>query len=612
MGKSKANVFTSVQLRKPARAKFDLSHERKMTVPFGALVPTFVTEVLPGDSFMVDSKILARCQAMLAPPMHRVNVYTHFFYVRNSIMSRNWTRFISYQGNRPNNTVNQSSAPFFLLQNAIGANVNGAVGNAMKDGSLLDYLGFPTAPNDCTLVTGTPPAWYLQTRYSAFYPLAYQRIWSDFYRDQNFTRPLFDEDGTADRNSAELTWFDLLTDFGGTVIPDPETFTITNSTAIVELLKLRWRAWEKDYLTSALPYANQGIGDPRIPITVPAGALGNTPAVGTPVPAASSTFGKTGGIQYPGTNGNPTDLGSFTMSALRVGAALKRWLENTARGGTRYAEQLWHRWMVKSDDATRMSAEYLGGGCQPMIISEVVTTAPATPTQVNVPAGFLAGHGISYGETNRFTRSFKEHGVVMGITSIVPRTSYLYSLPRAFMRSEPLDFATPEFAQLGEQPVLGSEVFHKLEVALGSPSAPNYTNALPVQAYNGVVSRFPMGYAAIGSYFGFDLQNDNPEGTIGPGVWGFQSRYAEYKYIPDTTHGLFRNNQSFWHFGRMLSPGQLLNNAFVTSNPKMDSFAILPSNGAAGQYNQHPIMLNVYNRVSVVRSLPYFNTPTLW
>lgn len=607
----KANIFEAVQLRKPARAKFDLSHERKMSIPYGALVPTFVSEVLPGDSFQVDSKILARFQAMLAPPMHKVNVYTHFFYVRNAIMSRNWTRFISYQGNRPQVSINASSSPFFFLKNAISAVVNGAAGNAAKDGSLLDYLQFPTAPND-TVFVAPGVAWYDDLRISAYLPLAYQRIWNDFFRDQNFTRPLFDEDGTADRNSAETSWFDITTDFNNTVIPDPEAASITTSTAIVELLKLRWRAWEKDYLTSALPYANQGIGDPRIPITVPVGGLGVTTAVGTPTPGVVATFGKTGGIQYPGSNGNPTDLGGFTLSALRVGAALKRWLENTARGGTRYTEQLWHRWFVKSDDESRMSAEYLGGGCQPMIISEVVTTAPATPTQVNVPAGYLAGHGVSYGETNRFTKKFKEHGIVMGITSVIPRTSYLYSMPRAFMRSEPLDFATPEFANIGEQAVLGSEVFFKLATTLASASVPTYTAGGAVQAYQGVVSRFPMGYSAIGGYNGFDLQNDNPEGSVVGNIWGFQSRYAEYKYIPDTVHGLFRSTLAFWHFGRYLSPGALLNNAFVTSNPKMDNFAVLPSNGAVGQYNQHPILLNVYNRVSVVRSLPYFNTPTLW
>lgn len=267
--------------------------------------------------------------------------------------------------------------------------------------------------------------------------------------------------------------------------------------------------------------------------------------------------------------------------------------------------------MVKSSDARLQQAEYLGGGIQPMVLSEVVTTAPATPTQTGVPAGYLAGHGIAYGKSNRFTKRFEEHGVVLAITSVLPRTSYLYSLPRAFMRSEPLDFAFPEFAQLGEQPVLGAEVMFKLNTSLASVSAPNYTTTAMTQAYAGVVTRAPMGYTGA-TYNGFDLQNDNPEGTVAGNVWGFQSRYAEYKYLPDTVHGLFRNNQSFWHFGRMLQPQQALNNAFVQSNPRMDMFAVLPSNGgAAGQYNQHPILLNVMNNVSVVRSLPYFNTPAL-
>lgn len=605
------NIFTQIQLRKPARSKFDLSHERKMSIPFGALIPTFVSEVLPGDSFRVDSKILARFQAMLAPPMHRVNVFTHYFYVPYRILNRGFTRFISYQGNRPNVSTSQTIVPHFSISNARTTAVNGAAGNALKDGSLLDYLGFPTAPNDVTLTAGS--SWYSNLRIVAWYPLAYQRIWSDFYRDQNFTQPLYSPDGTGptDPNTTD-TYFDELTQFDTTAFPDPTNPSPNlTSNRLVELLTLRWRAWEKDYLTSSLPYANQGIGDPRVPITVPAGALGNTPAVGTPVPSAASTFGKTGGIQYPGSNLNPTDLGGFTISALRVASSLKRWLENTARGGSRYVEGLWNHWMVRSSDARLMSAEYLGGGMQPMVISEVVTQAPATAEQTTTPPGYLAGHGISYGSTNRFTRKFEEHGVVMGITSILPRTSYLYSMPRAFMRTEPLDYAFPEFAQIGEQAVLGSEVFFKLETLAASASAPNYTATAPTQSYAGVVTRYPMGYQGA-SYLGFDLQNDNPEGSVAGGVWGFQSRYAEYKYIPDTVHGLFRNNLSFWHFGRMLSPNAALNNTFVTSNPRMDSFAVLPSNGSSGQYNQHPILLNVYNQVSVIRSLPYFNTPSLW
>lgn len=604
------SLFNQVQLLKPKRAKFDLTHERKMSIPFGALIPTMVSEVLPGDSFRVDQSILARFQAMLAPPMHRINVYTHFFYVPNRILSAEWQRFITYQGNRPNFSTAVSTSPYFNLDEVRTADIFG-VGNGLKDGSLLDYLGFPTAPNDATLATSAP--WYNTLRIAAFLPLAYQRIWNDFYRDQNYTQPMF-SDGTG-QTTDDAQMFERTTQFTTSGFIDPETTSnLLTSTKLIQLLKLRWRSWEKDYLTSALPYANQGIGDPRVPITVPAGALGVNPAVGATEPSSAQTFGRTGGnISYPGNQvGGATDLGGFTISALRVASALKRWLENTARGGSRYAEGLWHHWFVKSDDARLQMAEYLGGGIQPLVISEVVTTAPATPTQTGVPAGYLAGHGIAYGKSNRFTKRFKEHGVVMAITSVLPRTGYLYSLPRAFMRSEPLDYAFPEFAQIGEQPVLGAEVMFKLNTSLASVSAPNYTTTAMTQQYAGVVTRSPMGYQG-GTYNGFDLQNDNPEGTVAGNVWGFQSRYAEYKYIPDTVHGLFRNNQSFWHFGRMLSPNAALNQAFVQSNPRMDSFAILPSNGgAAGQYNQHPILLNVMNHVSVLRSLPYFNTPALW
>lgn len=613
---SKPNIFQSISLPKPKRAKFDLSHEKKMSIPFGALIPTLFQEVLPGDSFDVNATLLARFQALLAPQMHRVNMTTHYFYVPYRILNEAFVRFITYQGARPSTSLQTSYTPFISMASLRTATVNGAAGNALKDGSLLDYLGFPTGPNDLTLTAGA--AWYEGTQICAFPMLVYQRVWNDFYRDQNFTQPLFSQDPTGPYDTIGTQYFfDRIYNFDSTVIPDPETLSSgLTATRAQQLCTLRWRSWEKDYLTSASAFANQGVGDPRVPITVPAGALGNTPAVGTPVPAANSVFGKTQGIQYPGNQGNVGDKGGFTMSALRVASALKRWLENTARGGARYSEHLWNHWFTRYEDQRAMTAEYLGGGMQPVVISEVVTQAPATPTQTNIPPGYLAGHGIGYGKTNSFRKKFSEHGAVIGITSIMPRTAYLYSLPRAFMRNEPLDYAFPEFAQLGEQGVLGSEVFFKLNHSNTSTLVPTYTNSPPSQTYQGVVTRYPMGsqVSTIG-YYGFDLQNDDPEAAITGGtanIWGYQSRYAEYKYQPDTVHGLFRNSLAFWHYGRILSPGALLNNSFVTSNPRMDGFAVLPNNGGIGQYNQHPILLQVYNRVSVVRSLPYYNTPALW
>lgn len=605
------NRFNSFLQVKPKRAKFDLSHERKMTIPFGALVPTFVMEILPGDSVRIQANILARFQAGLAPFMHRVNVTTHYYFVPYRILNRNFTRHITYQGNRPNLSKESAESPFSTWQQLRTSSVqnNGAAGIGVKDGSLLDYLGFPTIPND---VNAVADANLDQVRINMLLPLAYQRIWNDHYRDVNTTHPLFgDEAGVNNVTKANTpNWLDDITNIGtGTTYDPTDPSGTTTYNALEQVLQLRWRCWERDYLTSASPYANQGVGDPRVPITVPSGALGTQSGAGNN-PTNTSTFGRTGGLPLtPGSANNPSDSGSFTMTALRVAAALKRYLENSARGGTRYVEQLWTRWHVKSSDGLLNRSQYLGGGIQPMVISEVVTQAPATPTQTNIPAGSLAGHGISFGGGNSARSRFEEHGVMIGITSVMPRTAYLYSLPRAFMRSEVLDYATPEFANLGEQGILGAEVFFKPTVSGNSSWAPNYTAGGSTAPYTGLVNRWPSGFIAPASYLGFDLQNQTPEVGSGSSIWGYQERYAEYKYIPDTVHGLFRNTQSFWHFGRMLSPGAQLNAAFMTSNPRMDGFAVLPNNGGAGQYNQHPINLQVYNKVSAVRSLPYYAVP---
>ena len=192
-----------------------------------------------------------------------------------------------------------------------------------------------------------------------------------------------------------------------------------------------------------------------------------------------------------------------TINELRQAFQIQKWLERNARGGTRYIEQILSHFGVKSSDARFQRPEYLGGGKTPVTVSEVLQMSSSDETS---PQGNMAGHGVSVGNSNQFSRYFEEHGMIIGIMSVLPRTAYMQGIPRFMTKTDRYDFFWPEFAHLGEQAVKSKELFWK----------PND-----------------------------DAYNDSD--------FGYQPRYTEYRYIPDTVHGEFANTLKFWHMAREFS-----------------------------------------------------------
>lgn len=210
-------------------------------------------------------------------------------------------------------------------------------------------------------------------------------------------------------------------------------------------------------------------------------------------------------------------------------------------------------------DARLQRPEYLGGARNPVVISEVLATVSQTATGEEAPQGNMSGHGVSVGSQNGFTRRFEEHGYVLGIMSVMPKTAYQQGLHRMWTREDKFEYFWPDFANLGEQEVLSKEIYFD----------PN------------------------------DTTNANNDATF-----GYQSRYAEYKYSCDSVHGDFRDNLDFWHLGRKFTSRPTLNESFVQSDPSHRIFSVIDP-------TEDKLYCQVYNRVDALRPMPYFGTPKL-
>lgn len=508
-----AKIFDQIRIKKPRYNSFDLSHENKLSMNMADLVPCLVQEVVPGDKIRLQAELMARVMPMLAPVMHRVDIYTHFFFVPNRIIWKDWENFIT--GNPlPNGTL--AVLPTEISQN-------------FSSSKLSDYLGLPSQA--VSNQNGV--------RFSLLPFGAYQLIYNEYYRDQN----LHEIDGLLQQYLDNLASENFYT-----------------------LLSLRKRCWQKDYFTSALPWAQKG-GDIHLPIGSEveyhysptksqyirnrSGIIVSNAEVGT----------DNNGFLYDTNSGEEVYLdpnGTYkldnstnpTINELRRSIKLQEWLEKNARAGSRYVEQIFSHFGVKSPDARLQRPEYLGGGKSPLVISEVLQTSSTDSTS---PQGTMSGHGLSVGESHSFQYNVQEHGYIMGIVSILPKTSYFQGIPKHFIKYDRFDYFWPEFAHLGEQEVKNCELF-----------------------------------------YGDDNQNNE--------VFGYQSRYAEYKFAPDEVHGNFRNNLSYWHLARQFGNRPNLNGEFVKAQSIDRIFPV--------QDNTDKFLLQLYFKQNMLRPMPVFGTPT--
>lgn len=436
------------------RYKHNLSHYKLISLDMGELVPVAAVEVLPGDTFQHRTSALIRVTPSLKPLMHPVNCHVAHYYVPNRLLWSGWQDFITGESATPPPTIS---------------------GQAYAEGTLQDYLGVPDNVNN---------------DYLAFPVRAYNKIYNEFFRDQDLQSEVSQDSLTIQRV-----------------------------------------AWQKDYFTAARPWPQKGDA-----VTLP---LGTTAPVRT-----DATLGNA--FSITGTDGNQHEIDPTTGSSLikigtsaaaplyadlsagtaldvvdfREAFALQRYQEARAKYGSNYVDYL--RYLgLRPSDSRLQRPEFLGSGRQVVSFSEVLNTMSAPGFDA---LGTLGGHGIAAMRGNRYRRFFEEHGWVISLMYVRPKSIYVSGLPRKFSRMTKEDYYQRELETVGAQEVLNREV------------------------YSG---------------------HSSPEG-----VFGYNDRYSEYRSEPSSVAAQFRNSTSYdWHFGRIFSSDQALNSTFVTCQPTKRTFA---------------------------------------
>lgn len=525
----------NIQTNKPRKNKFDLSREVKMTGNMGTLYPAFIQDVIPGDSFQVDTQQLVRFSPLLAPMMHNIDFKLDYFFVPYRLVWDEWKDFIT--GGETGNDL--PSYPRIKIDQYNADNFLGK-------GQLLDYMGVPPIWSSCQgqdnsdkrkagALTGNLQLVDNKFDLSVLPARAYQLIYHEYFRDQNV----------------------------GTEYEQHRTSGYVTGTEKGDTLRLRQSNWEKDYFTSALPFLQRG-PEVELPLgTVQIDSIYPSDGGLVPLNAELDINGTGNSSAQISLTANNTienaylagEMQAVTINELRKATALQRWLEVMARAGSRYREQIHSIFGERIPDYTVQVPQYLGGGKTSIMISEILSTYTDSSTTSDKPQGDMTGHAIGLGQGIGFKQSFDEHGIILGLARVIPKSSYVQGLSKFWQKFDKFDHYFPQFANLGEQEVLNKELFLK-----GTPE-----------------------------------DND---------VFGYQQRYAEYKYSLNRVAGDFRDTLNYWELSRRFENHPTLNQSFVGCYPDDRIFAVTDD-------NEHKIWINLNHRVNALRPIPYHSNPSL-
>ena len=524
------------KIRMPARSFFDRTHDVKGPIDLGKMYPVLHEEIFPGDTFSDVSELMIRMQPMIRPIATEMTAYLRVFFIRNWTIMDKFDEMISMGPDGESDvTVPMNPANY-----------------TVEEGGVWDWLN-------------VNPGVYAEGQFNMLPLRAYNKVYNDWYRPQNQVPDEVDLDDTT----------------------------------------MKHTTWERDLFTQALPFTQRG---PQVvmPLGTTAPVIGTGMSLG--LTDGTTNYGLTNdnnsglfslttqyGKTLPSSRGStvtvmpsntanmgittdPTKSGLMTDLSQASGIPIndwrnylqvQSWMELNALGGVRYPELVLAHFGVVTPDARVERAEYLGSMKVPVIVSEVLQTGETTETS---PQGNMAGHGIGANSRGLFKRSFTEHGWLIGILTVVPKSGYQQGIPLEYQRESALDFPWPLFTRLGMRDMPVKTLFTGAYLKEGEVVSPGTTGAVwtPV---------------------------DNPDETF-----GYYTIYDELRYKTNSVHGKFRSDMAYWHLNRIFKDKPALSKEFVECRPQTERVMAVPS--------EEDATIQIVHRLKGYRELP--KNPTPW
>lgn len=505
MNRNNERHFLQIPEMHASRTRFNRDQTILTTFDSGKLVPFFVDEVLPGDTFQVDTTAIIRMTTPKYPVMDNAYIDLYYFYTPNRILWDNFKHFMGEVEETPWMPTKAYAVPQIKI--------NGTDAKPAPDErSILDYMGVPTKIKKPFSINALPIR-------------AYVKIWNEFFRDENVDNAAVlksdDADVTYNFNAeaTETLEKDLQNAvLGGNLLPvnkfhdyftsclpypqrGPEITLPMQGNAKIE-------AYKDDELSEKIELSGQRslrwrTTDPDLPVTTYAGGWGKK---GTSFDADVANSGSPTVSEY-WMGADLSTVTAATINDLREAIAVQQYYEAMARGGSRYREQVRALWDVTISDKTVQIPEYLGGGRYMVNINQIIQTS-GQQTATDTPIGETGAVSVTPINESSFTKSFEEHGFVIGVACVRHNRSYQQGLERFWSRKDRLDYYVPQFANLGEQPV------KKKEIMLTGDATDEET-------------------------------------------FGYQEAWADYRMKPNRVSGLMRSNANgtldFWHYADVYS-----------------------------------------------------------